>query len=188
MKCWSEFAAEKPAMAEAGYALLYQFRVGLGYLATVRKDGGSRVHPVCPVIAHDGLYVFIGNHSPKVHDLFRDGRFALHAFPHPEVDDEFYVSGRAQRIDDAMVRQVVYAAYTATGAFTSNDTLFVLWLERAPYMPNMGHGRVSHRCIPGGRAPQSSRNTWSPKPPQHEETTRTRAAADHRRGSDLRRL
>jgi hypothetical protein len=44
-------------MAEAGYALLYQYRVGLGYLATVRKDGGPRVHPVCPVIARDGLSV-----------------------------------------------------------------------------------------------------------------------------------
>jgi hypothetical protein len=124
MKCWSEFAAEQPAMAEAGRALLYQFRVGLGYLATVQKDGGPRVHPVCPVIAHDGLYVFMGNHSPKVHDLLRDGCFALHAFPHPEVDDEFYVAGRARRIDDARVRQIVYEAYTAMGAFTRKDTLF----------------------------------------------------------------
>jgi Pyridoxamine 5'-phosphate oxidase len=96
MKRWSEFAVETPGMAEAGRALLYQFRVGLGYLATVRRDGGPRVHPVCPVIAHGGLYVFVGNHSPKAHDLLRDGRFALHAFPH-EVDDEFYVSERARR-------------------------------------------------------------------------------------------
>ena len=77
------------------------------------------------------MYVFIGNHSPKVHDLRRDGRFALHAFPHPEVDDEFYVSGRAKRVDEQAIRQIVYTAYTATGAFTSNDTLFELWLERA---------------------------------------------------------
>src|SRR4026209_2944376 len=118
MKRWSDFAAAKPGMAEAGYALICQFRVGLGYLATVRKDGGPRVHPVCPVIANDGLYVFIGNHSPKRNDLLRDGRFALHSFPIPEVDDEFYVTGRAQRVDDAAVRQVVYDAYTATGAFT----------------------------------------------------------------------
>jgi Pyridoxamine 5'-phosphate oxidase len=131
MKRWSEFAAEPPDMAEAGRALLYPFRVGLGYLATVRKDEGPRAHPVCPVIAHGGLYVFIGNHSPKVHDLRRDGRFALHAFPHPEGDDEFYVSGRARRVEDAAVRQAVYEAYTATGAFTSDDTLFAFWLERA---------------------------------------------------------
>ncbi len=118
-------------MAEAGRALVYQHRVGLGYLATVRKDGGPRVHPVCPVIAHGGLYVFIGNHSPKLGDLLRDGRFALHTFPDREVDDEFYVSGRAWRVDDLAVREVVYAAYVATGAFTSDDTLFELGLERA---------------------------------------------------------
>ncbi len=131
MKRWSDFAAEKPAMAEAGRALLYQFRVGLGYLATIRKDGGPRLHPVCPVIANGGLYVFVGNQSPKVKDLLRDDRFALHAFPNPELDDEFYVAGRATRVDDPAVRQIVYEAYTATGAFTSDDTLFELWLERA---------------------------------------------------------
>ena len=30
MKRWSDFAAEKPAMAEAGHALIRQYRVGLG--------------------------------------------------------------------------------------------------------------------------------------------------------------
>ncbi len=131
MKRWNEFAAENPDMAEAGRALIYQFRVGLGYLATIRKDGGPRVHPVCPVIANGGLYVFIGNQSPKVHDLRRDGRFALHSFPNPQVDDEFYVTGRARRVDDRPIRQIVYDAYIATGAFTSNDTLFELWLDSA---------------------------------------------------------
>ena len=131
MKRWSDFAAERPDMADAGRTLIYQFRVGLGYLATVRKDGGPRVHPVCPVIANGSLYVFIGNHSPKRRDLLRDGRFALHSFPNPQVDDEFTVRGRAVRVDDATVRQIVYDAYTATGAFTSDDTLFELRLERA---------------------------------------------------------
>src|SRR5215813_4285612 len=131
MKRWCQFAAERPDLAEAGRALIYQYKVGLGYLATVRKDGGPRVHPVCPVIANNGLYLFIGNHSPKVHDLRRDGRFALHSFPNPQVDDEFYVSGRARRVDHAAVRQIVYDVYTSTGAFTSNDTLFELWLDNA---------------------------------------------------------
>lgn len=131
MKRWSEFSAQRPEMAEAGRALIYQFRIGLGYLATVRKDGGPRVHPVCPVIASGGLYVFVGNRSPKVHDLRRDGRFALHSFPNPEVDDEFYVAGVARQVDDTEIRRVVYDAYTATGAFTSDDTLFELLLERA---------------------------------------------------------
>lgn len=131
MNRWSELDASNPALAEAGRALIYQFKVGLGYLATLRKDGAPRVHPVCPVLAAGGLYVFIGNHSPKVHDLLRDGRYSLHSFPKPEVDDEFYVAGVARRENDADVRKVVYDTYTATGAFTSNDTLFELLLERA---------------------------------------------------------
>jgi hypothetical protein len=131
MRRWNEFAAESPGMAQAGHALIYQFRVGLGYLATVRRDSGPRVHPVCPVIASGGLYVFVGNQSPKLHDLLRDGRFALHSFPNPEVHDEFYVSGRVRRVDDPEIRKIIHDAYTATGAFTTDDTLFELWLERA---------------------------------------------------------
>ena len=131
MKRWGDFAFEAPELAEAGRALIYQNEIPLGYLATIRKDGGPRVHPVCPVIARGGLYVFIGNQSPKVHDLRRDGRFALHSFPVPDGDDEFYVSGRSGVVTDREVRDVVYEALTATGASTSNDTLFELWLERA---------------------------------------------------------
>ena len=73
MKRWCDFARESPALAEAGRALLYQHRVGLGYLATIRRDGGPRVHPICPVIADGGLYAFIGNRSPKPAES-RDGR------------------------------------------------------------------------------------------------------------------
>jgi hypothetical protein len=153
VKRWSEFADERPEMAEAGRTLVYQFRVGLGYLATVRKDGGPRVHPVCPVIANGGLYLFIGNRSPKVRDLLRDGRFALHSFPNPQVDDEFTVRGRVQRVDDAAVRKIVHDAYTATGAFTSDDTLFELLLDRAlhaKYGPRPSWPPVYTRWSAGG--------------------------------------
>lgn len=131
MKRWAQFAALQPELAGAGRAMIYQVPVGLGYLATLRRDGAPRLHPVCPVLANDGLYVFIGNHSPKLRDLLRDGRYALHTFPNPDVDDEFTVSGRAQPIDDPAVRRVVYEVYTATGATTSNDTLFELFIDRA---------------------------------------------------------
>jgi hypothetical protein len=128
---WVEFERQAPDLAADGRALLYHFGPGLGYLATLRPDGAPRVHPVCPVVANDGLYVFIGNQSPKRDDLLRDGRFALHSFPQPEVDDEFYVAGVARTAEDANVREVVYEAYVATGAFTSDDTLFELLVDRA---------------------------------------------------------
>ena len=130
-KRWKSLENENPDLAVEGRKLIYQFKVGLGYLATIREDGAPRVHPVCPVLAHGGLYVFIGNHSPKLHDLLRDGRYALHAFPKPDLDDEFYVSGVVKMEEDSHIRQVVYDTYTATGAFTTDDTLFELLLDRA---------------------------------------------------------
>ena len=128
---WGEFAREAPELAAAGRELLHHHGPGLGYLATVRGDGGPRVHPVCPVVAAGGLFVFIGNGSPKLLDLVRDGRFALHSSPLHDVDDEFYVAGTGRAEPDREVRAPVFAAYAATGATTSDDTLFELLLERA---------------------------------------------------------
>src|SRR5260370_27353557 len=107
---WVDFEHEAPELAGAGRSLLYRFGPGLGYLATLRRDGAPRVHPVCPVVANGGLYVFIGNHSPKRRDLVDDGRFALHTFPLPEVDDEFYVAGTAALAEEPSGRATVYEA------------------------------------------------------------------------------
>jgi Pyridoxamine 5'-phosphate oxidase len=98
---WSEFAAVRPGLASAIRGLVHPYGPGLGYLATIRRDGGPRVHPVSPVILDDGLYCFIVN-SPKRGDLDRDGRYALHAFPPEETDDEAYLSGRASRVLDGV--------------------------------------------------------------------------------------
>ncbi len=117
-------------MADAGRALLYQYGPGLAFLATVRSDGGPRLHPVCPVIVDDGLYVFVGNQTPKRRDLHRDGRYALHTFPPEHVDDEFYVTGRVRTAeDDLTLRQHVLDVYLAQGTTTENDTLFELLLD-----------------------------------------------------------
>ncbi|HEY8533807.1 MAG TPA: pyridoxamine 5'-phosphate oxidase family protein [Micromonospora sp.] len=99
MASWAEFAADAPRLAEAIRSLIHQYGPGLGYLATVRADGGPRVHPVAPLITDDGLYCFVID-SPKRRDLERDGRYALHAFPPEDRDDEAYVAGRAALVTD----------------------------------------------------------------------------------------
>jgi hypothetical protein len=99
MASWSEFAADDPRLAGAVRALMQQYGPGLGYLATVRPDGGPRVHPVSPVFALHGLFCFVVD-SPKRRDLERDGRYALHSFPPEESDDEAYVAGRAVPVTD----------------------------------------------------------------------------------------
>ncbi|GGQ46348.1 hypothetical protein GCM10010166_13730 [Couchioplanes caeruleus subsp. azureus] len=99
MASWSEFAAAEPDLAAAIRALFQQYGPGMGYLATVRPDGGPRVHPVSPVLTDEGLYCFIVD-SPKRHDLERDGRYALHSYPPEDSDDEAYLTGRAHLVTD----------------------------------------------------------------------------------------
>jgi len=108
---WGELAAAEPELARDGAGLLYQFGVGLGFLATVRRDGGPRVRPMCPLLAGGGLFAFIIP-SPKQHDLLRDGRYALHSFPSPENEDAFSVTGVAVAVADA-ARRGALASWTA---------------------------------------------------------------------------
>src|SRR5262249_18710673 len=92
MVTWKQFEESNPSLAAAGRKLLYQHGVGLGYIATVRKDGGPRVHPFCPILTEGRLFGLIAS-SPKQRDLLRDGRYALHSFPAQDRDDEFYCTG-----------------------------------------------------------------------------------------------
>jgi hypothetical protein len=101
MITWTQFTQQQPALAETGRGQFYQHGLGLGFLATVRADGGPRVHPVCPVISAAGLHVLILP-GPKRADLRRDGRYSLHSetYPPPREDDGFAVSGRAAETSD----------------------------------------------------------------------------------------
>jgi hypothetical protein len=113
MASWSEFAAAAPPLAEAIRGLILQYGPGLGYLATVRADGGPRVHPVSPVITDEGLFCFVVD-SPKRRDLERDGRYALHSFPPEESDDEAYLAGRAWPVTNrARVERVAGRAHAS---------------------------------------------------------------------------
>jgi hypothetical protein len=114
MATWAEFESAAPEIAAAGKTLLYQFGVGLAYLATLRKDGAPRLHPVCPTVVGGRLYALIGP-SHKRADLRRDGRYALHTFPCPKVDDEFLLMGRARFIEDHSVAEMVRSDLVARG-------------------------------------------------------------------------
>jgi hypothetical protein len=147
MATWAEFEAAMPEMAAAGRALLYQFGPGLGFLATVRKDGGPRLHPICPFIADGSLYAFLIE-SPKRADLLRDGRYALHTFPPEKSDDEFYLTGRAVLVTDRERRARAYAVYTAQGTTTGeDDPCFEFLIERA---------------LLAAYKPRAEGNTWPP--------------------------
>lgn len=106
MATWQDLIDERPDLAEAGHQLLYQFGVGLGFLATIRRDTGPRVHPMCPIV-HDGRLLAFIIPSPKLDDLRRDGRYSLHCFPPADNEDAFYATGRARVLDDPALRAAV---------------------------------------------------------------------------------
>ena len=111
---WGALATAQPELAAEGRALLFGHDVGLGFLATTRRDSGPRVHPICPLLTADGLYAFIVP-GPKLNDLRRDGRYALHCetFPPPQHDDAFYLTGSVEELNDARLRTTLTAQFLA---------------------------------------------------------------------------
>jgi hypothetical protein len=103
-------------------------RIPIMYLATVRRDGAPRVHPVCPIWSGDAMYIAVAPVSPKRHDLRRDGRYALHALPGKQ-DAEFYVTGRARLVPDGDERAAVVAA--AGHTVHPADDVFELGIDEA---------------------------------------------------------
>ena len=107
---WIDLATAEPELAANGRRLFYQYGPGTGFLATVSADGAPRLHPVCPLLTDDGLFVFVVP-SQKLRDLQRDGRYALHANLPEEVEEEFLVSGLATEVLDPEIRAKAIAAY-----------------------------------------------------------------------------
>lgn len=145
MTSWIEFAQQAPELAAFGQA---RFQTGVAYLATVRADGGPRVHPVTPIIGQQ-LFLFMEPTSPKGKDLQRDGRYTLHC----AVEDsgggggEFYVRGRAALTGDPALREqaVRAASYTPEEQYI----LFVLTVEFAFMNQYVEGGRNSRRWQAG---------------------------------------
>jgi hypothetical protein len=72
------------------------------YQATLRLDGGPRVHPVAPWIAAGLMCVSFRDTSPKMREVAHDARYALHtAQPwedHAGEHGEFMVRGWLEQI------------------------------------------------------------------------------------------
>ncbi|MCV2393308.1 hypothetical protein OEB99_03215 [Actinotalea sp. M2MS4P-6] len=109
MATWAQFARQAPDVAEVATSLLTVPGTGFGYLATVDRGGAPRIHPIMPVWAVGSMFAFI-EPSPKLKDLERDGRYALHSTGSEDVDDELMVVGRARISADVALRDEVAAA------------------------------------------------------------------------------
>ncbi len=135
MATWAEFADAAPEIAALGLKQFEKFHIA--YLATVRKDGSPRVHPISPIIAEGRLFVATAPTSPKRPDQVRDGRYVIHALP-GKNDAEFLIRGRAQRVTDDGTRAAVTEA--AGHTVRSQDWIFEYDIEEAmmAYWENVG--------------------------------------------------
>jgi nitroimidazol reductase NimA-like FMN-containing flavoprotein (pyridoxamine 5'-phosphate oxidase superfamily) len=100
---WKTLEDQNPELAAFGLARL---NGQVAYLATTRKDGSPRVHPMTPAIGEGHLYIFMEPTSPKGHDLRRDPRYAIHCAVTDNSGEsgEFYISGRASFVEDSEKR------------------------------------------------------------------------------------
>jgi hypothetical protein len=94
---WKIFEETNPDLAAFGKERVHR---RVCYLATIRKDGSPRVHPVTPLIVVGHLFVFMYPSSPKSHDLRRDGRYAMHSSvaDNDGTGGAFGITGRAQLV------------------------------------------------------------------------------------------
>jgi hypothetical protein len=105
MATWAEFGADDPGLAAFGVERL---NGKLCYLATVRRDGTPRLHPVTAIIGEGRLFLFMEPTSPKGYDLRRGSGYALHSAVQDSqgTGGEFSVRGHASPVDDAETREI----------------------------------------------------------------------------------
>jgi hypothetical protein len=96
---WAEFADADPDLAAFAQE---RIEGRIVYQATLRVDGGPRVHPVSPWIAAGLLCVSFRDASPKMREVARDARYALHTSQpwedHAGAHGEFMARGRLEQI------------------------------------------------------------------------------------------
>ena len=142
---WRDFAKREPDLARFGAGRL---TAAPAYLATVRKSGAPRVHPVTPIFAGDGLFLFMEPTSPKRRDLLERGFFALHSGvpDNAGTGGEFSASGIGLAEDDPQLWALVAdaAGYDPPDRYV----LFEFQLSEA-------------RCHGYGDVPLPSTRRWS---------------------------
>ena len=100
MATWREVTVAAPALADK---VRERFEAhGLGFIATLRRDGGPRVSGVEMFFGAGELWVGMMPDSVKAKDLLRDPRFAMHSASSDKdvADGDAKLSGLALAIGD----------------------------------------------------------------------------------------
>ncbi|SRR6266540_5101714 len=122
---WPEFAKLEPELAARGRELLAEAH-GYVFLATIRRDGSPRLHPIVPILSDRGLIIAVKQTSPKLADIRRDPRIALHSTVLPPDDEEFSIRGIVHEVRGDEARQ---AAVAASGTDMPPDVMLLFEVE-----------------------------------------------------------
>jgi len=128
---WNDLEEQAPQIASLGYDMLNR---RIAYLATLKKDGSPRLHPVTPFIGNGMLFMFTEPSSPKIRDLRRDRRYTLHCSVNRKEGEplvEFLVEGTAEIINDADVRRQAAEQIAASPVVTKEYVLFEYRIDHA---------------------------------------------------------
>ena len=125
---WAELESADSSLAAFG-----QDRLDgkVAYLATVRKDGRPRAHPVTPVIGKGHMFIFLEPSSPRTRDLIESGEYCLHCAMSDSSGSsgEFQVTGVAIQIADPAMREMAESVSSFRPALRS--VLFELRVTEA---------------------------------------------------------
>lgn len=102
---WRELELGDPTLAEYGRE---RIDGKVSYLASLRRDGSPRLHPVTPILGSGYCFIFIDPASPRAHDLRDQGQYSLHCSMNDSSGSsgEFQMSGTALMVSDEALRQL----------------------------------------------------------------------------------
>ena len=132
MARWCDFVEQAPVLGRYAEHRLCDDATGrITYVATVRADGGPRVHPVKVFPSGPGLYLFMYPESPKGLDLLRDPRIALHAAVtvNPFESGELAAKGTAHVVQDREVYERARQAAPFASLPPEDNLLFEIDLD-----------------------------------------------------------
>jgi nitroimidazol reductase NimA-like FMN-containing flavoprotein (pyridoxamine 5'-phosphate oxidase superfamily) len=118
---WQDLRAAAPGLADHARARFDAH--GLGFLATLRRDGSPRITGIEPFFLGEHLWIGMMPGSRKLADVRRDPRVALHsASIDPQVTEgDVRVSGRLVELTDADEIRRLFDAFRAERGYGPED-------------------------------------------------------------------
>lgn len=129
MASWADVTSAAPDLAAA---VQRRFEAtGLGFLATLRRDGSPRLSGIEPFFALGELWLGSMDGARKAADLLRDPRLALHnASVDKDVKEgDAKIAGRAVPVDGEIAKAAVMAEFKAQTGYAPDGAFHLFRVD-----------------------------------------------------------